>query len=130
MLCAAMTPGTRALCRKDMRVPHETRVDAESNLSLHGLLQCVVKPSEMESYHRAIALEELLVVCNFPSAATLSGLDREDRITRYKQFRARHEVKLAEYEQHALTRVLIAHLVRALCALLVLPGLAWPSLRF
>merc|ERR1712005_80686 len=35
----------------------------------------------------AIALDKLLVECNFPSIAVHSGLSQEDRIARYKQFK-------------------------------------------
>merc|ERR1712217_947426 len=101
--------GTRALCKKFMQDPHEIRVDEESKLTLHGLLQYYVKLAEKEknrklndlldalefnqvvifvkSVQRAIALDKLLVECNFPSIAIHSGLDQEDRIARYKQFK-------------------------------------------
>ena len=109
MFSATMTPETRVLCKKFMQDPHEIRVDDESKLTLHGLLQYVVKLSEKEknrklndildvlefnqvvifvkSVQRAIALDKLLVECNFPSIAIHSGLNQEDRITRYKQFK-------------------------------------------
>jgi len=109
MFSATMTPETRVLCKKFMQDPHEIRVNEESKLTLHGLLQYVVKLSEKEknrklndildvlefnqvvifvkSVQRAIALDKLLVECNFPSIAIHSGLSQEDRITRYKQFK-------------------------------------------
>merc|ERR1712066_182891 len=40
-----------------------------------------------KSVQRAIALDKLLVECNFPSIAVHSGLNQEDRIARYKQFK-------------------------------------------
>merc|ERR1712039_400605 len=40
-----------------------------------------------KSVQRAIALDKLLVECNFPSIAIHSGLNQEDRIARYKQFK-------------------------------------------
>merc|ERR1712060_201980 len=89
--------------------PHEIRVDEESKLTLHGLLQYYVTLSEKEknrklndlldalefnqvvifvkSVQRAVALDKLLVECNFPSIAIHSGLSQEDRIARYKQFK-------------------------------------------
>jgi len=109
MFSATMTAETRGLCKKFMQDPHEIRVDEESKLTLHGLLQYYCKLSEKEknrklndlldalefnqvvifvkSVQRAIALDKLLVECNFPSIAIHSGLSQEDRINRYKQFK-------------------------------------------
>merc|ERR1711935_417616 len=109
MFSATMTDETRALCKKFMSDPHEIRVDEESKLTLHGLLQYFVKLEEKEknrklndlldalefnqvvifvkSVQRAIALDKLLVECNFPSIAIHSGLNQEERIARYKQFK-------------------------------------------
>merc|ERR1719191_1609810 len=109
MFSATMTSDTRALCKKFMQDPHEIRVDEESKLTLHGLLQYYVKLDEkaknrklndlldalefnqvvifVKSVQRAIALDKLLVECNFPSIAIHSGLGQEDRIARYKQFK-------------------------------------------
>merc|ERR1712070_1186342 len=109
MFSATMTADTRALCKKFMQDPHEIRVDEESKLTLHGLLQYFVKITEKEknrklndlldalefnqvvifvkSVQRAIALDKLLVECNFPSISIHSGLGQEERIQRYKQFK-------------------------------------------
>jgi ATP-dependent RNA helicase UAP56/SUB2 len=109
MFSATMTAETRVLCKKFMQDPHEIRVDEESKLTLHGLLQYYVKLSEKEknrklndlldalefnqvvifvkSVQRAVALDKLLVECNFPSIAIHSGLQQEERINRYKQFK-------------------------------------------
>merc|ERR1712151_139057 len=109
MFSATMTSETRTLCKKFMQDPHEIRVDEESKLTLHGLLQYYVKLSEKEknrklndlldnlefnqvvifvkSVQRAIALDKLLVECSFPSIAIHSGLNQEERIARYKQFK-------------------------------------------
>jgi len=109
MFSATMTVETRGLCKKFMQDPHEIRVDEESKLTLHGLLQYYVKLGEKEknrklndlldalefnqvvifvkSVQRATALDKLLVECNFPSIAIHSGLKQEDRIARYKQFK-------------------------------------------
>eukprot|EP00441_Pelagodinium_beii_P018041 CAMPEP_0197656860 /NCGR_PEP_ID=MMETSP1338-20131121/43706_1 /TAXON_ID=43686 ORGANISM="Pelagodinium beii, Strain RCC1491" /NCGR_SAMPLE_ID=MMETSP1338 /ASSEMBLY_ACC=CAM_ASM_000754 /LENGTH=420 /DNA_ID=CAMNT_0043233071 /DNA_START=53 /DNA_END=1315 /DNA_ORIENTATION=+ len=109
MFSATMTPETRDLCKKFMQDPHEIRVDEESKLTLHGLLQYYVKLGEKEknrklndlldalefnqvvifvkSVQRAVALDKLLVECNFPSIAIHSGLKQEERIARYKQFK-------------------------------------------
>merc|ERR1712203_1059955 len=109
MFSATMTAESRGLCKKFMQDPHEIRVDEESKLTLHGLLQYYVKLPEKEknrklndlldalefnqvvifvkSVQRAIALDKLLVECNFPSIAIHSGLSQDDRIARYKQFK-------------------------------------------
>merc|ERR1712183_733054 len=109
MFSATMSQDTRALCKKFMQDPHEIRVDEESKLTLHGLLQYYVTLAEKEknrklndlldalefnqvvifvkSVQRAVALDKLLVECNFPSIAIHSGLNQEDRIARYKQFK-------------------------------------------
>merc|ERR1719434_568765 len=109
MFSATMTSETRVICKKFMSDPHEIRVDQESKLTLHGLLQYYVKLSEKEknrklndlldalefnqvvifvkSVQRATALDKLLVECSFPSIAIHSGLDQEERIKRYKQFK-------------------------------------------
>jgi ATP-dependent RNA helicase UAP56/SUB2 len=109
MFSATMTDETRSLCKKFMQDPHEIRVDEESKLTLHGLLQYYAKIQEKEknrklndlldnlefnqvvifvkSVQRAIALDKLLVECSFPSIAIHSGLNQEERIQRYKQFK-------------------------------------------
>merc|ERR1711953_781706 len=109
MFSATMSSETRGLCKKFMQDPHEINVDEESKLTLHGLLQYLVKLPEKEknrklndlldnlefnqvvifvkSVQRAVALDKLLVECNFPSIAIHSGLNQEDRIARYKQFK-------------------------------------------
>merc|ERR1711957_132044 len=109
MFSATMTAETRALCKKFMQDPHEIRVDEESKLTLHGLLQYYAKLAEKEknrklndlldalefnqvvifvkSVQRAIALDKLLVECNFPSIAIHSNLEQKERIVRYKQFK-------------------------------------------
>merc|ERR1719408_344956 len=109
MFSATMTAESRAVCKKFMSDPHEISVDEESKLTLHGLLQYYVKLAEKEknrklndlldalefnqvvifvkSVQRAVALDKLLVECNFPSISIHSGLNQEDRIARYKQFK-------------------------------------------
>merc|ERR1712139_329664 len=106
---ATMTPDIRAVCKKFMSDPHEISVDEDSKLTLHGLLQYYVKLEEkaknrklndlldsldfnqvvifVKSVQRAVALDKLLVECNFPSIAIHSGLQQEERINRYKQFK-------------------------------------------
>merc|ERR1712066_921088 len=43
----------------------------------------------VKSVQRAIALDKLLVECNFPSIAIHSGLKQDERIARYKEFKER-----------------------------------------
>merc|ERR1712187_362160 len=109
MFSVTMSAETLALCKKFMQDPHEIRVDEESKLTLHGLLQYYVKLTDKEknrklndlldnlefnqvvifvkSVQRATALDKLLVECNFPSIAIHSGLAQEERIAQYKQFK-------------------------------------------
>jgi len=109
MFSATMTKETREVCKKFMTDPHEISIDDESKLTLHGLLQYCTKLEEKEknrklndlldalefnqvvifvkSVQRAIALDKLLVECNFPSISIHSGLNQEERISRYKQFK-------------------------------------------
>merc|ERR1719207_274956 len=109
MFSATMTSEIRGLCKKFMQDPHEISVDQDKKLTLHGLLMYFVKLTEKEknrklndlldalefnqvvifvkSVQRATALDKLLVECNFPSIAIHSGLDQEERIARYKQFK-------------------------------------------
>merc|ERR1719247_3793241 len=109
MFSATMSTDMRQVCKKFMQDPHEISVDEESKLTLHGLLQYYSKIEEKEknrklndlldalefnqvvifvkSVQRAVALDKLLVECSFPSIAVHSGLNQEDRIARYKQFK-------------------------------------------
>merc|ERR1719253_2220639 len=104
-----MTKEIREVCKKFMSDPHEIRVDDETKLTLHGLLQYFVKLEEskknrklndlldvlqfnqviifVKSVQRAIALDKLLQECSFPSVAVHSGLKQDERITRYKLFK-------------------------------------------
>merc|ERR550537_1065081 len=109
MFSATMSTDMRSVCKKFMQDPHEISVDEESKLTLHGLLQYYIKLTEREknrklndlldalefnqvvifvkSVQRAIALDKLLVECNFPSIAIHSNLEQKERIVRYKQFK-------------------------------------------
>merc|ERR1739848_145777 len=109
MFSATLATEVRAVCKKFMQEPHEIFIDDESKLTLHGLLQYFIKLQENEknrkindlldslefnqvvvfvkSVQRAVALDKLLTECNFPSIAIHSGLNQEERINRYKQFK-------------------------------------------
>jgi ATP-dependent RNA helicase UAP56/SUB2 len=56
---------------------------AADNLPLDGQVCIFVK-----SVGRATQLDKLLQECNFPSICIHSGLAQEERIARYKQFKA------------------------------------------
>merc|ERR1712194_429002 len=62
MFSATMTADSRALCKKFMQDPHEIRVDEESKLTLHGLLQYYVKLTEKEKNRK---LNDLLDALEF-----------------------------------------------------------------
>jgi len=109
MFSATMTKEVRDVCKKFMHEPHEIRVDEESKLTLHGLVQYFVKLEEekknrklndlldvlqfnqviifVKSVQRCVALDKLLQECNFPSVAVHSGLKQQERIDRYKLFK-------------------------------------------
>jgi len=109
MFSATMTADTRALCKKFMQDPHEIRVDEESKLTLHGLLQYYAKLAEKEknrklndlldalefnqvvifvkSVQRCVALAQLLIEQNFPAIAIHRGMSQEERLSRYQQFK-------------------------------------------
>ncbi|CDJ59021.1 ATP-dependent RNA helicase, putative [Eimeria maxima] len=106
---ATMGREMRAVCKRFMQNPVEVFIDDESKLTLHGLLQYYVKLAEadknrrlndlldslefnqviifVKSVSRAQALNKLLTECNFPSIAIHAGLDQEERINRYQQFK-------------------------------------------
>lgn len=106
---ATMNKEIRDVCKRFMQSPVEVYIDDESKLTLHGLLQYYVKLQESEknrklndlldtlefnqviifvkSVSRAQALDRLLTECNFPSIAIHAGLDQEERISRYQQFK-------------------------------------------
>merc|ERR1712178_223196 len=62
----------------------------EKNRKLNDLLDALEFNQVVifvKSVQRAIALDKLLVECNFPSIAIHSGLQQDERINRYKQFK-------------------------------------------
>ncbi|MCL7040409.1 hypothetical protein MKW94_026454, partial [Papaver nudicaule] len=93
--------------------PMEIYADDEAKLTLHGLVQHYIKLTELEknrklndlldaldfnqvvifvkSVSRASELNKLLVECNFPSICIHSGMNQEDRLTRYKGFKEGHK---------------------------------------
>merc|ERR1712220_13181 len=64
--------------------------EREKNRKLNDLLDALEFNQVVifvKSVQRAVALDKLLVECNFPSIAIHSGLAQEERIARYKQFK-------------------------------------------
>jgi len=109
MFSATMSSEMRDVCKKFMNEPLEITVQEESKLTLHGLVQHYIKLEEkqknrklndildelefnqvvifVKSVQRAMALDRLLQECSFPSISMHSGLQQEERIQRYKQFK-------------------------------------------
>jgi len=109
MFSATLAKDIRVTCKKFMTNPLEIFVDDETKLTLHGLQQYYVKLEEaaknrklnelldnlefnqvvifVKSVARANELDKLLRECNFPSISIHSGLQQEERISRYKQFK-------------------------------------------
>jgi len=109
MFSATLSKEIRPVCKKFTQHPVEIYVDDESKLTLHGLQQYYVKLSEKEKnrklndlldaldfnqvvifvsgVRRCKELNKLLNECNFPSICIYGGLDQEDRLARYNQFK-------------------------------------------
>jgi ATP-dependent RNA helicase UAP56/SUB2 len=110
MFSATLSKEIRPVCKKFMQDPiMEIYVDDEAKLTLHGLQQHFVMLLESEknrkleslldalefnqvvifvrSVARAIALNQLLCECNFPSIAIHAGLRQEERIKLYQEFK-------------------------------------------
>ena len=90
--------------------PLEIYVDDETKLTLHGLQQHFVRLEEnaknrklndlldslefnqvvifVKSIARANELNKLLVECNFPSICIHAGIQQQERIDRYQQFKS------------------------------------------
>merc|ERR1712004_766766 len=62
MFSATMSSDARGVCKKFMQDPHEIRVDEESKLTLHGLLQYYAKITEKEKNRK---LNDLLDALEF-----------------------------------------------------------------
>lgn len=109
MFSATLSNEIRPVCKKFMTDPMEIYVDDESKLTLHGLVQHYVMLHEEEknrklndlldaldfnqvvifvkSVPRARELNRLLNECNFPSVSIYRGMDQEERLQVYKQFK-------------------------------------------
>ncbi|XP_068695821.1 spliceosome RNA helicase Ddx39b [Montipora capricornis] len=109
MFSATLAKEIRPVCKKFMQDPMEVYVDDETKLTLHGLQQyyCKLKDQEknrklfdlldvlefnqviifVKTVQRCKALAELLVEQNFPAIFIHRGMNQEDRLSHYKQFK-------------------------------------------
>ncbi|EZG79806.1 DEAD-box ATP-dependent RNA helicase [Gregarina niphandrodes] len=109
MLTATLDKDMKDVCKRFMQNPIEVIVDDEAKLTLHGLLQFYVKLTESQknrtlsdlldrlefnqviifvrSVSRAVALDNLLNECSFPSIAIHGGLTQQERIEAYQKFK-------------------------------------------
>lgn len=109
MFSATLSSDVRPVCKKFMRDPMEIYVDDEAKLTLHGLVQHYVMLNEdqknrklndlldaldfnqvvifVKSVARARELNRLLNECNFPSTAIHAGMDQQQRLKVYKEFK-------------------------------------------
>lgn len=109
MFSATLSDDIKLTCKKFMQSPLEIYIDNEKKLTLHGLQQYYMKLEEREknrklndlldtlefnqviifvrSTQRCTELDKLLRECNFPSTAVHSGINQEERIKRYKEFK-------------------------------------------
>ncbi|XP_015758626.1 PREDICTED: spliceosome RNA helicase Ddx39b [Acropora digitifera] len=109
MFSATLAKEIRPVCKKFMQDPMEVYVDDETKLTLHGLQQyyCKLKDQEknrklfdlldvlefnqviifVKSVQRCQALAQLLVEQNFPAIHIHRGMQQEERLSNYKQFK-------------------------------------------
>lgn len=109
MFSATLSKTIRPVCRKFCQDPMEIYVDKEDKLTLHGLQQYYIKLAETEKnrklndlldtlefnqvvifcskVERAIELNKLLCMCNFPSTCLHSRLTQDNRIAVIKDFK-------------------------------------------
>jgi len=109
MFSATMADPMRSICKKFMHNPLEIYINDGAKLTLHGLKQYYLELKENEknrklvdlldslefnqvvvfvsSVRRAAELNKVLADCNFPSICIHSGMQQEERIEKYKQFK-------------------------------------------
>ncbi|KAI8870770.1 putative ATP-dependent RNA helicase [Ramicandelaber brevisporus] len=110
MFTATLSAEMRNVCRRFMVNPLEIYVDSDTKLTLHGLIQHFVELEEsaknkklsdlldildfnqacifVRSVQRANALNKLLTDGGFPAICIHSGMQQEERIRRFKAFKA------------------------------------------
>jgi ATP-dependent RNA helicase UAP56/SUB2 len=108
MFSATLSKEIRLVCRKFTQHPVEIYVD-DSKLTLHGLQQYYAKLTEAQKnrklndlldalefnqvvifvsgVRRCKELNKLLIECKFPSICIYGGLEQEERLKRYNQFK-------------------------------------------
>merc|ERR1711992_17882 len=109
MFSATLSKDIRPVCKKFMQDPMEVYIDDEAKLTLHGLQQHYNKLKDPEknrklfelldvlefnqvvifvkSVQRCTALAQLLIEQNFPTIAIHRGMNKEERLSRYQQFK-------------------------------------------
>ncbi|KAJ8038705.1 Spliceosome RNA helicase DDX39B [Holothuria leucospilota] len=109
MFSATLSKEIRPVCKKFMQDPMEVYVDDETKLTLHGLQQYYLKLKDNEKNRklfdlldllefnqvvvfvktvpRCVALSQLLLEQNFPAIAIHRGMNQEERLARYSQFK-------------------------------------------
>mmetsp|Transcript_1440 Transcript_1440/g.1503 ORF Transcript_1440/g.1503 Transcript_1440/m.1503 type:complete len:344 (+) Transcript_1440:436-1467(+) len=109
MYSATLDKEVRPVCRKFCQDPMEIFVDDDTKLTLHGLQQYYIRLEEKEKnrklndlldalefnqvvifvakVNRARELHKLLEECNFPSICIHSGMEQEERISKFKAFK-------------------------------------------
>lgn len=109
MFSATLSKEIRPVCKKFMQDPMEIYVDDEAKLTLHGLKQHYIKLTDAEknrklfdlldvlefnqvvifvsSVSRCKALTKLLADQNFPAISIHRGINQEERLKRYQQFK-------------------------------------------
>jgi len=109
MYSATMPKDVRETAKRFMQTPVEIYVDSDAKLTLHGLQQYFVKVADngknrklndlldalefnqvvifVKSVQRAKALTELLRECGFPATCIHSGMEQDERIQTYANFK-------------------------------------------
>ncbi len=109
MFSATLSLEVRPVCKKFCQNAFEVYVDNDTKLTLHGLKQFYVRLDEKEknrklndlldalefnqvvifvsSVQRAKTLNQLLVECNFPSICIHGGMEQDQRIKEYQNFK-------------------------------------------
>jgi ATP-dependent RNA helicase UAP56/SUB2 len=109
MFSATISKDVRQVCRRFTQNAATIFIDDEKKLTLHGLQQHYIKLDEaqknrkltdvldaldfnqvvifVKSVSRAIQLDKVLKLSNFPSMCIHSGLDQKERLERYNSFK-------------------------------------------
>ena len=102
MFSATMTSETRGLCKKFISDPHEIRVNEESKLTLHGLLQYYSKLTEKDKNRelndlmRAVEFNHVVVFVKSVQTPLRDGADGPPQAPETESPRAREKEKHAD----------------------------------